>query len=44
MSLGIVIVTFHCRELALTCLESIARHAPGALASTVVIDNVAAGG
>lgn len=39
MSLGIVIVTFHCRELALTCLESIASHAPDALASTVVIDN-----
>lgn len=36
---GIVIVTFHCRDLALTCLESVANHAPAALAQTVVVDN-----
>lgn len=39
MTSGIVIVTFHCRELALGCLESIARHAPECLPGTVVVDN-----
>jgi hypothetical protein len=36
---GIVIVTFHCRELALGCIESIARHVPECLGATVVVDN-----
>jgi GT2 family glycosyltransferase len=39
VSVGIVVVTFHCRELALTCIESIARGAPQVLPHTVVVDN-----
>lgn len=39
MTPGIVIVTFHCRELALGCIDSIARHAPECLAATVVVEN-----
>ena len=39
MTLGLVIVTFHCRELVLECLESIATHLHGALAAVVVVDN-----
>ncbi len=36
---GIVIVTFHCRELVLGCIESIARQVPECLGATVVVDN-----
>lgn len=39
MRLGIVIVTFECRDFALACLRSIRLRAPGALANTVVVDN-----
>lgn len=44
MSLGIVIVTYRCRELALECLASIERELPAVLARTVVIDNASADG
>jgi len=39
VTLGMVIVTFRCRDLALECLASLAREAPGVLANTVVVDN-----
>ncbi len=39
MTLGVVIVTFRCRDLAVACLESIAHNLPGSLASVVVVDN-----
>ena len=39
MSLGIVVVTFQCRDLDLDCLSSVAKHLPSALESTVVVDN-----
>lgn len=39
MSLGFVIVTFRCRDLALACLESLAERLPAALPNTVVVDN-----
>jgi len=39
VSLGIVVVTYRCRELALECLASLERELPGLLASTVVVDN-----
>lgn len=39
MSLGFVIVTYRCRDLALACLESIAEQVSCALGSTVVVDN-----
>lgn len=39
MKLGIVIVTFECREFALACLASIAVHLPETMQSTVVVDN-----
>ena len=39
MRLGIVIVTFECREFALACLQSITEHLPGVLGDTVVVDN-----
>ncbi len=39
MSLGLVIVTFRCRDLALACLESVASRLPGSLSSVVVVDN-----
>jgi len=39
VSLGLVIVTFRCRDLALACLESITARLPGSLASVVVVDN-----
>ena len=41
---GIVIVTFRCRDLAIECLNSIARHLPGALDRTVVVDNASGDG
>ena len=44
MSLGIVIVSYKCRELALECLASIERELPAALTSTVVIDNASGDG
>lgn len=44
MSLGIVIVSFKCRELLLGCLASIQEHLPGLLASTVVVDNASGDG
>lgn len=39
MKLGIVVVTYECREFALTCLKSIQRWLPGAFDATVVVDN-----
>lgn len=39
MRLGIVIVTFECRDFALACLQSISAQTPGVLADTVVVDN-----
>ncbi|PFG73923.1 glycosyltransferase family 2 protein [Tepidiforma thermophila] len=39
MTIGIVIVTFRCRDLALAALRSIEAHVPGLLATTVVVDN-----
>jgi GT2 family glycosyltransferase len=39
MTLGIVLVTYRCRDLALQCLASIERELPESLASTVVVDN-----
>ncbi|MEP6871517.1 MAG: glycosyltransferase, partial [Anaerolineaceae bacterium] len=44
MTLGIVIVTYKCRELALECLASVERHLPAALESTVIIDNASGDG
>ena len=44
MSLGIVIVSFRCRELTLACLASIQEQAPELLASTVVVDNASEDG
>lgn len=44
MTFGIVIVTYRCRDLALCCLESIAQQLPGAMASTVVVDNASGDG
>jgi N-acetylglucosaminyl-diphospho-decaprenol L-rhamnosyltransferase len=42
--LGMVIVTYKCREMALSCLESIAAYLPEALADTVVVDNASEDG
>lgn len=39
MTVGIVIVTFRCRDLALAALRSVERFVPDLLASTVVVDN-----
>lgn len=39
MSLGVVIVTYRCRDLALRSLASIRRELPGVLEHTVVVDN-----
>ena len=44
MTLGIVIVTFRCRDYALACLESIEAQLPSALEHTVVVDNASADG
>jgi N-acetylglucosaminyl-diphospho-decaprenol L-rhamnosyltransferase len=44
MSLGVVIVTYRCRELALRCLASIRRELPGVLPHTVVVDNASGDG
>lgn len=39
MQVGIVIVTYRCRELALRCLRSIEANLPHLLETTVVVDN-----
>lgn len=44
MTLGIVIVSYKCRELLVSCLESIERQAPGLLATTIVVDNASGDG
>jgi len=44
VTLGIVIVTYKCRELVLECLASVERYLPVALESTVVIDNASGDG
>jgi len=44
MTLGIVVVTYRCRDLALECLSSIERELPAALATTVVVDNASGDG
>lgn len=44
MTIGIVIVSFKCRDLLLGCLESIQVHTPALLAATVVIDNASGDG
>ncbi len=43
-TLGIVVVTYECRDLALRCLSSIEEHLPSALGQTVVIDNASTDG
>ncbi len=44
MTLGVVIVTFECRDFVLACLESLAKRIPGALETTVVVDNASTDG
>lgn len=44
MTLGIVVVSYRCRDLLLQCIESIEEQLPGMLASTVVVDNASADG
>jgi hypothetical protein len=44
MSLGMVVVTFKCREYALRCLASIRTQVPEALARTVIVDNASGDG
>lgn len=44
MTLGIVIVTYRCRDLALRCLASIETHLPHALPDVVVVDNASGDG
>ncbi|MGE3077356.1 MAG: glycosyltransferase family 2 protein [Dehalococcoidia bacterium] len=44
MSLGVVIVSYRCRELLLKCLASIEERAPQVLANTVVVDNASGDG
>ena len=44
MSVGIVIVTYRCRDLALRCLRSIETHLPHVLETTVVVDNASGDG
>ncbi len=39
MSIGIIIVTFRCRDLALAALRSIEQYVPHLLPATVVVDN-----
>lgn len=41
---GIVIVTFECRDFALACLDSLAKHVAELLPSTVVVDNASRDG
>jgi GT2 family glycosyltransferase len=44
VSLGVVIVTYRCRDLALRCLASIRRELPGVIQHTVVVDNASGDG
>ncbi len=44
MSLGIVIVSYRCRDLLLQCIESIETRVPELLATTVVVDNASGDG
>lgn len=44
MTLGVVLVTYRCRELALRCLASIRSELPEAIAHTVVVDNASGDG
>lgn len=44
MTLGVVIVTFRCREFALGCLESLEQRLPCVLPHTVVVDNASGDG
>ncbi|MEX0783022.1 MAG: glycosyltransferase family 2 protein [Dehalococcoidia bacterium] len=44
MTLGVVIVTYRCKELALRCLASIRTELPGAMEHTVVVDNASGDG
>jgi N-acetylglucosaminyl-diphospho-decaprenol L-rhamnosyltransferase len=41
---GIVIVTYECRDLALVCLDSLAKHVPELLPDTVIVDNASRDG
>lgn len=44
MSVGVVIVTFKCRDYALRCLESLRVQVPALLTTTVVVDNASGDG
>jgi GT2 family glycosyltransferase len=44
LTLGIVIVSFRCRDLTLACLASVRDHAPELLPTTVVVDNASGDG
>lgn len=44
MTVGVVIVSFQCRDLLLECLDSIGRQAPSLLSRTVVVDNASSDG
>jgi GT2 family glycosyltransferase len=44
VTLGIVIVTYKCRDLALRCLDSIATQLPEVLPHTVIVDNASGDG
>jgi GT2 family glycosyltransferase len=44
MSLGVVVVTYRCRELALRCLDSVRTQLPGTIEHTVVVDNASGDG
>ena len=44
MTLGIVVVSYRCRDLLLQCIESIEQQLPQVLASTVVVDNASTDG
>lgn len=44
MRVGIVVVTFRCREEALECLASVEAHVPECLGTTMVVDNASGDG
>lgn len=44
MSVGVVIVTFKCRDYALRCLDSLRAQVPALLTTTVVVDNASGDG
>ena len=44
MTLGVVVVTFECREYVLECLESLDKRIAGALERTVIVDNASTDG